>query len=191
VKDTGGAPTLERAIPHLPEGGHVYFLSMHDGCRIKIGYSANLAGRLPLYMTHSPVELLVVGLADAAPARERELHKRLAGLRLHSEWFQSSASLWALIEEYRWQPGQSPRSLVARPNRTEVVAREFDKYEAILTTENDGGEKRYLTQCPHWMKEETPYDRALQALRAAEAREPRYRGHASRPRSRLHVGRGY
>lgn len=72
---------------HPPvEGTVVYY--MRIGNRCKIGYSANLAGRLDAI---NPEELLVT--EPGGPAQEAARHSQFADLRTHGEWFRYEGAL--------------------------------------------------------------------------------------------------
>ena len=71
--------------------GSVYFVRAGSGDGpVKIGHSADVSARLASLQTASPTPLQLMGAVACtdAPRLEREIHARLADLRLEGEWFQ-------------------------------------------------------------------------------------------------------
>lgn len=73
----------------------VYFISFGSYDAIKIGYTDNLAKRLPDLQTGNPYELVVIATMSGTQKEEFELHDRFAGLRIrpNGEWFRRECAL--------------------------------------------------------------------------------------------------
>lgn len=74
----------------------VYFIESDDG-NIKIGQSKNVVARLRTLSTSTHRTMTLLGVIPGGTAKERELHERFSGQRLHREWFRDSDELRAYI----------------------------------------------------------------------------------------------
>jgi hypothetical protein len=74
----------------------VYFI--RGGDLIKIGTSANPAGRLREMQTGNAMELSLIGTFQGGRRQERELHMRFAHLRVRGEWFRAEEDLQKEID---------------------------------------------------------------------------------------------
>lgn len=79
--------------------GFVYFVRCLD--RVKIGYSQHPQKRFGKINNDAPAKCELLGFVSADDFAEAELHKRFEDLRVHGEWFLTSASLLAFIETVR------------------------------------------------------------------------------------------
>lgn len=79
------------------ENGSVYFVQGEHGGPIKIGSADHAESRVRTLQVGSPVPLVLLGTMPGGERKERELHKRFAHLRMHSEWFRPDADLLAVI----------------------------------------------------------------------------------------------
>lgn len=80
----------------MSDSGWTYFVQAEQGGPIKIGYTAQPPEqRLANLQTGSPAVLRFVGLMRGN--RERELHAKFDGDRLHLEWFKPSVALTTFI----------------------------------------------------------------------------------------------
>ena len=70
----------------------VYFIGGADG-PVKIGSSANPAGRLKEVQTGSFRALSIMAVCSGGFAQERAYHQRFAADRLHGEWFARTPAL--------------------------------------------------------------------------------------------------
>lgn len=78
---------------------YIYFMRPIGGDgRIKIGCSYLPARRLIELSTWSAYQLEIIGVGEGNLADEKMLHQYFAADRLHSEWFQSSPELLAVID---------------------------------------------------------------------------------------------
>jgi len=89
--------TRLKSVKHDPSVQNldvVYFMRLGD--LIKIGYTTNLRQRVS---SINPEEVLAT--EPGGRARERELHKRFAALRVHGEWFRHEGELAEYISTLR------------------------------------------------------------------------------------------
>ena len=80
--------------------GYVYFVQ-EWACPdepIKIGFSADPAGRLRLLRLKTGLHLDVLALLPAQLQTERDLHKRFAADRIRGEWFRPTEELRGVVE---------------------------------------------------------------------------------------------
>lgn len=68
--------------------GVVYFI--RGGGLIKIGWTADLARRLEVLRSQSPVELKLIGTVEGSRAKEKELHNKFSEYHVHHEWYESA-----------------------------------------------------------------------------------------------------
>lgn len=97
----GGAPAAD-AWPYVrtsprPALATIYFIGPDDG-PIKIGWARNITTRVRDLRLANAYPLRIWASTQAAPALEREYHKRFAAHRLHGEWFDRHPDILAEIE---------------------------------------------------------------------------------------------
>lgn len=72
----------------------IYFLDSGPVALVKIGFSADIRSRLPLYQGHSPVPITLLASDPAGDTlTEAELHWRFRHLRDHHDWFRAAPDL--------------------------------------------------------------------------------------------------
>lgn len=81
--------------------GLVYFIQSGADGPIKIGYTANLEGRLAAMSTASPVDLRVLAAVPGNARAERFVHDAVASSRRRAEWFSPTEEVLRLIEDVR------------------------------------------------------------------------------------------
>jgi hypothetical protein len=95
IRKTVMAP---RAIDPAPADGLVYFVGAEGSEPIKIGVTDDVPARLQAMQTGCPRRLYCIVAVSGGRALETWLHRALAPIRLHGEWFAPRAELMALIE---------------------------------------------------------------------------------------------
>jgi len=72
-----------------PESGWLYAIVAPGARQVKIGHAQDVAKRLLLFQTGSPLELMLhsATLEENVVLAEAEAHARLAQARLRGEWF--------------------------------------------------------------------------------------------------------
>ena len=89
------------AEPKRRGAGTVYFIRASGGTGpVKIGYAADVWGRLASLQTGSPVPLCVVATVPGGRALEARLHEQFAQLRSHGEWFHAAPELLEYIASH-------------------------------------------------------------------------------------------
>lgn len=90
----------------LPVREVVYFIQAESGTgAIKIGFANNVASRLAVFQSGSPVRLAIVATIRGTAKLESHLHQRFAHLRLHGEWFKPEPELTEYIESLNQHGG--------------------------------------------------------------------------------------
>lgn len=74
----------------------VYFIQ--GGNAIKIGFSADLDGRIRSLNVGSPVVLTLIGSVEAGVSFERALHHKLKQYRIKGEWFSDVPEVRTIID---------------------------------------------------------------------------------------------
>lgn len=83
----------------------VYFIQSVHGGPIKIGVAGHVPSRFASIQCMSPCRLRLLGVERGGDRRrERELHDKFAGIRLHGEWFEPTPALLAYIAEHAEVP---------------------------------------------------------------------------------------
>jgi hypothetical protein len=91
--------------PRDTRAGMVYFIAAATG-PVKIGFTeGKIAIRLSGLQCGSPVPLVVLGVFAGTRADEAALHKHLAAVRSHGEWFHRGPELDAVMRERLDVPG--------------------------------------------------------------------------------------
>lgn len=112
-----------------------YILQAETGM-IKIGRSANPAGRVAELQNSSPVPLNLLGIIDEDV--ERKLHQQFAHLRSHGEWFQPLEPLRKFIEKrFKDVTVLGPKTPMGVPYRDppgigDYISHMESKYDAVL-----------------------------------------------------------
>lgn len=75
----------------------VYFLQNERTLAIKVGYTANVKGRIKTLRTASADRLRLLGVIPGDQGVERQIHRNLMCHRLAGEWFDGTHS--AVLEE--------------------------------------------------------------------------------------------
>lgn len=91
-------PHAEMQIPpwHKPIGetlDTIYFISAIGSGRIKIGWTNHLYRRVEELITDCPYPVELIHHMSGTCKDERSIHRHLAHLRLHNEWFQDCPEL--------------------------------------------------------------------------------------------------
>ena len=68
--------------------------------------------RLMTYTTHSPLPLVLLGLAEGRQEIEYQLHNMFKLDRLHGEWFRTSSELLSIVRAYPYADGAEVLSIV-------------------------------------------------------------------------------
>jgi hypothetical protein len=86
----------------------VYFIRGKSTRRIKVGYtSQNPYSRMRDHQIGSPDHLELLGVINAPPWFEHEMHSVLKPYHSHGEWFDSSSHLLKFIKQYAYQPSRA------------------------------------------------------------------------------------
>jgi hypothetical protein len=84
------------------DGGYIYAIDFgQPDSPIKIGWSNDPKKRLQNLQYHHPYSLRLLGFRPGTRSDECELQARFKHLRLLGEWFNSSAVLRELIDEWK------------------------------------------------------------------------------------------
>lgn len=76
--------------------GFVYFIA--NDAAVKIGFSADPAGRLRDLQTASPYSLQLLGAVEGGKKHERAIHAALDEFRLRGEWFRLCPEVTGFVE---------------------------------------------------------------------------------------------
>lgn len=80
--------------------GCVYFIQALPDGPVKIGYTSSSAKkRLAYLQTGCPFDLQLMGIIDAHPYKERDIHKAFNKYRLRGEWFKPEHEILEFIQE--------------------------------------------------------------------------------------------
>lgn len=96
----------------------IYFIQNETNKAIKIGFASDVESRRRALQTASPDRLILLGSIEGDMARERELHREFADLRLVGEWFRPSPKL---MDRIRWLT-RKPAVLCRREIRSVYLA---------------------------------------------------------------------
>lgn len=93
--DEGARSRLVRAVRCMT---NVYFILAPDQLQIKIGQAKDVNRRLSSLRGSSPCELRLIASVRSYGDFEAYLHKKLAGSRLHGEWFKADDQVLSVVE---------------------------------------------------------------------------------------------
>jgi len=83
---------------HQPMSGFIYFIAADALDSVKIGFSvAHPQRRMQELQCGSPARLRLLGFVPGTQTEERDLHKTLAQLRMHGEWFRYADELRFIV----------------------------------------------------------------------------------------------
>jgi hypothetical protein len=102
----------------LPEGSFIYIVTDSNPDAVKIGKTSNLSQRLSTLQTASSRPLQLLALLPGDYDLENALHRRLAEVRLHGEWFQRTPEIEALIAARGFD---EPVSILSLPARASAI----------------------------------------------------------------------
>lgn len=112
--------------------GFVYLIAAQGVNRVKIGFSADPAGRLISLQTGSPVELVLITTWPASTRDEQALHQLLAAARTHLEWFAlSPEEAKYQVDLYFSKPDAPPRGSALLVETALTYARKIESAEAL------------------------------------------------------------
>lgn len=96
---TSASIASKKAKPNLSIGEQIYAVSVAgmESAPIKIGFTTDLATRLTMLQTGSPLPLEVVAVDQGTRGNERFLHRALKSYRTHGEWFTRSDLVMSLV----------------------------------------------------------------------------------------------
>lgn len=93
--------TLEAFVDSTAPGPRVYFIeAMTTPTIIKIGFSCCVQKRLQDLRVASPVGLRLLASIRGGAAKETDMHRRFAHLRVDGEWFRAAPELLAFIRSF-------------------------------------------------------------------------------------------
>lgn len=88
--------------PRTEKGEWVYFIQAGERGPIKIGWAEVVSTRMAQLQCGSPMKLTLLVAIPGGAARERDLHRRFADIRVRGEWFDgTNETLLAYIEFFR------------------------------------------------------------------------------------------
>jgi hypothetical protein len=84
----------------------IYFFWPKGSSFVKIGYARSVRSRRKDCQTHHPEKIRVIGVLPGTGAKENEIHRKLAHLRIRAEWFRYTLELEEFIKRHceRYQP---------------------------------------------------------------------------------------
>jgi hypothetical protein len=107
---------------------YVYFIQAGSQGPIKIGVADDVEYRLSELQTGNAETLHIVGCVPGDGRLEKELHRRLASVRIRGEWFRSGSEIEALLAEV----GGYMRADLAR--RTAEFSPRYTRYCSVCET---------------------------------------------------------
>jgi hypothetical protein len=112
----------------------IYFLQDGECGRVKIGYTANMAGRYPNAVPGNR-RPIVLGVMEGTLDDELALHCRFASIALRGEMFRPTDELLTFIRSVTqpWEPPPPKQKPVADPSKGTVIRfRARSEYVAYL-----------------------------------------------------------
>lgn len=106
---------------------YVYFAQVRDGGPVKIGCSRGPLDRIKDLQAWCPLPLDFICMVEGDAHDEFAIHEHLRDFRMHSEWFEPSKALTALVSDIR-DMSRLPEMIVVSANaRRRRIQKEKDR----------------------------------------------------------------
>lgn len=86
----------------------VYFIQRGNDGPVKIGFAADIAGRVASLQTGCPEKLVVLAALGGSAHTEKSIHREFADARLGGEWFSPTARLMTFVRSLPEDAGHDP-----------------------------------------------------------------------------------
>ena len=67
--------------------GFIYFIQSNRSGYIKIGFTKDVRARFMSLQRNNPEELILLGVMEGSPSREKRLHEDFTAHKIRGEWY--------------------------------------------------------------------------------------------------------